>query len=61
MTLKNRVAKLEDMLLPPKPCAEWVRIVLKGISQEAGIQQWMNENNTDIPPDNIIFRIIVHP
>ena len=56
--LKKRIEKLEQTLTPPEP-AEWVRVILNGISEEAGIQRWMNENNTDTPPENIIFRVIV--
>lgn len=56
--LKKRVEKLEQSLTPTEP-AHWVRIILDGISEEMGIQRWMTENNTDTPPENIIFRVIV--
>lgn len=58
--LKKRVEKLEQTLTPPDS-GEWVSIILNSISEEVGIQRWMSENNTDTPPENIIFHVIVSP
>ncbi len=59
MSIKSRIEKLEDKLLTPESPPIYAKIILDGESQEAGIAQWMRENNTSTPPENIIFRTVI--
>jgi len=59
MSIKRRLEKLEVKLLPPDPPIVYARIIIDGETQEAGIVRWMGENNTNTPPENIIFRTVI--
>ena len=60
MSIETRLKKLEQKLLLHKPATEYIRIIVElGESIESAVLRWKKENESETPPENVIYRVIV--
>jgi hypothetical protein len=62
MSIKNRLAKIEQKLSAHSVHGEWARVIVKkGETKQEACDRWRADNLDKPLPDNIVYRVIVEP